>query len=214
MAGRVLGIATAALVALLVGLWLMIRRDEAAVLTPHDVPSATAEVTQPPATGARTGSAAAIPLVRPAPPPVTQLAPDPGLPTEPPPPPVEDAARKRPTFKKALGEQVLATESLIAECSQQAMNAGIKLTGETAVSFTMAQHADGKIVLESTGVEYDSINNSPMIECIRDAAKQINLETLPDGAEAIIGYRKVRLKDGAVVENRMSEYSVVRGIAP
>jgi hypothetical protein len=52
------------------------------------------------------------------------------------------------------------------------------------------------------------------MDCIRDTASQINVAALPADAEAIIAYRKVRLEDGAVVENRMTEYSILRPAPP
>jgi hypothetical protein len=211
MAARVLGIATGAVLLLLGGLWFLIGGDEPNPA--HDI-SPTAAPTPAPAaspapiapTGnARVGSAAALPTpsapVRAAPPaPVTPaLA------------PIDAAAPKTPDFRKVLSEQIRASENLVVDCADKTAS---KVTGETAVSYTLARHKDGRILLESTGVEYSSITDQSLMECIRATAKEIYLESLPEGAEAILGYRQVILKDGVVIQNRMTDYSVARPAPP
>lgn len=211
MAGRVLVIAAGGLVALLVVLWSMIgsEADAPHVSAPSQPPETSPPEAPPPAAPsarARTGAGLPALMRRPLPRPIAEPAapanaPQLAAPTE--------AAPASPSlqFKRVLADQVKLTEDRLVECTEK-LAPGARLSGIAALSFTLGRK-DGKIVLEDTGVAYSSIEDARVIDCMRGVASAMTVDDLPEGAAAITGYRKVKLEDGKLVENWLTEYSVV-----
>lgn len=213
MAGRFLAIAAIAVIALLGGLWFLMNDGEepVAVEVPRD--SAPAKVATP-----EKAPVAQPTVTRTPTPPVILKRPthqpestSPGTaPTAP--TPTDDAAVKPPTIDDALREQVLLTESQVLECSDKALKAGKKLEGEAAFGFTIARK-NGKIAIESTGVEYTNFDG-PTSDCFRETAHAMVFDSLPEGVEALTGYRKVVFHEGALKRQWMTMSSVTRPPPP
>jgi hypothetical protein len=215
---RTLGILSAVVTALLVGLWFLIRDTDAPAATPRSGSSATtttepAPVSQP-SSRARSGSGANIVMRRPQPQPTVQTpsssqgGPAPALASD------GGGSQAELPLKDALRDQVSITETQVIACNDKALKAGTRLDGATAVAFKVARNKDGKIVAEPTGVEYSSIADQGVVDCIRDAAKTMVFDSLPEGVDSLTGYRKVVLKNGAVVENWLTEFSVTEPKPP
>lgn len=210
---RTLGILAAVVTALLVGLWFLVVRDTdtpVTAATTGSAESATKEQPVPatqPSSRARTGSGTVImrrPTTQPTAeaPTASQGGDPPALGSD------TGSALGAPTLKETLRDQVMFSEPQIAECNEKALKAGRRLDGATAVAFKVARTKDGKIVAEPTGIEYSSIADQGVVDCIRDAAKTMVFDSLPEGVDSLTGYRKVVLKDGAVVENWLTEYTI------
>jgi len=215
MAGRFLAAAAVAVIALLAGLWfLMNDGDEpVAAAPPHKDERPVAVEPQarptPPTPQAKRTVTPPVVLKRP-----TQL-PAPTAETQAPAPTLmrtEDAAVKPPAIAEAIKEQVLLTESQVLECNDKALKAGKRLEGEAAFGFTIARK-DGKIVVESTGVEYTNFD-LPTSDCFRETANAMVFDALPDGVEAMTAYRKVVFHDGALKRQWMTDFGVTRPPPP
>jgi len=214
MAGRFLTAAALGVIALLAGLWfLMHDSDEPLAAAPSKEPASDAvkerplehEVVEP--TVKRTVIPPVV-LKRP----THQTTPTPGTPGTPAPTLTEDAPAKPPTIAEALQEQVQLTETQVLECSDKALAAGKRLEGEAAFGYTIARKG-GKIVVESTGVEYSPFDG-PTSDCLRETAHAMTFDSLPDGVEALTAYRKVVFHDGALKRQWMTEYAVTRPPPP
>jgi hypothetical protein len=218
MGGRALAAGAIALIALMAALWFTVMRDPGAQdVDPPAASKAPAPVEQPPAPPVRPSAEATararipkrLPPVIHGPPPSRSgeaSAPAPSLGSG-------DAGAGPYPFNLALSDQVIGTEKEILECAEKSAKTGKRLDGMAAVSFTLA-NKNGKIVVETTGVEYDTMGNNAATDCMREAAKAMILETLPEGAEALVGYRKVVFKDGVLKENWLTEFSQVRPPLP
>jgi hypothetical protein len=216
MAGRFLAIAAVTVIALLGGLWFLMHDGEESVAgnPPRDAaPVAVAPPVKPQVVEPTVKRTVTPPIVlrRPTQQP-TQAAPaTPGT-NAPAPTLTEDAAAPPPTITEALREQVLLTESQILECNDKALKAGKRLDGEAAYGFTIARK-DGKITIESTGVEYTNFDG-PTSDCFRETANAMVFDALPDGVEALTAYRKVVFHDGALKRQWMTEFAVTRPPPP
>lgn len=212
MAGRFLAIAAIAVIALLGGLWFLMNDGEepVAVDAPRDsAPEKVATPDKAPAvepTVKRTPTAPVV-LKRP-----THQPEAPTNSTTTAPTLTDDAAVKPPTVEDALKEQVLLTESQVLECNDKALKAGKKLEGEAAFGFTIARK-NGKITIESTGVEYTAFDG-PTSDCFRESAHAMVFDSLPDGVEALTAYRKVVFHDGALKRQWMTTFAVTRPPPP
>jgi len=214
MAGRFLAAAAVAVIALLAGLWFLMNDGDEPIASS----TTTREDAQPVAVAPQAKPAITAPPTKRAPtPPVVlkrpthQPTPTPGTGT-PAPALAEDAAVKPATITEALKEQVLLTETQVLECADKAIKAGKKIDGEAAFGFTIARKS-GKIVIESTGVEYTNFD-LPTSDCFRDTAHAMVFDTLPDGVEALTAYRKVVFHDGALKRQWMTEFAVTRPPPP
>ncbi len=212
MAGRFLAIAAIAVIALLGGLWFLMNDGEGPVTADAPADSAPAQVATP------EKAPVVEPTVKrtPTPPvilkrPTAQPGSTPSSPTAGP-TLTDDAAVKPATIDDALKEQVLLTESQVLECNDQALKAGKKLDGEAAFGFTIARK-NGKISIESTGVEYTNFDG-PTSDCFRETANAMAFDSLPEGVEAMTAYRKVVFKDGALKRQWMTGFAQVRPPPP
>ena len=216
LTGPLVALAGLLVLGAVVGLW-MVMRDDASVAAPatgsgqvapsagSNAPSATARTT--PGGAARTGTIGVPGIRRP----TTGPAPSAGAPSGAA-PAAEGSAEKAPTAKPpmylALRELMVETEPLIADCVDQAHKRGKKLDGAAAFGFTLAREG-GKVIVVNTGVEYAGFDDPATAECMRDAAKKIDLDSLPEGIDSVTAFRKVTLKDGVLEENAVSDYSTI-----
>jgi hypothetical protein len=219
MTSRLLAVLGIAVLALLGGLWFKLRQDVAPAAT--DAPPvvhAPAHVDQGPAhtppratTGPSARSRITMPRTpsRPAPVAPTASSGAPSIPAA----PIDDATADKMLFHRSLDEQVGLSEPQLVECLEKATKSGAKVDGTTAVSFTIAKGANGKLGVEATGVEYSSIDPGAT-SCIRDVGKTLTFDALPEGADRVIAYRKVVVKDGKIVENWMTEFAENPGEQP
>lgn len=212
MAGRFLVIAAVTVIALLGGLWFLMHDGEESVAgnPPADAAPVAVAPVKPPI---------AEPTVKrtPIPPVVLKRPTHQATPTTPgtntPPPTLtEDAPAAPLTITDALKEQVLLTETQVLECNDKALKAGKRLEGEAAFGFTIARK-NGKISIESTGVEYTNFDG-PTSDCFRETANAMVFDSLPDGVEAMTAYRKVVFHDGALKRQWMTDFSVTRPPPP
>lgn len=212
MAGRFLAIAAIAVIALLGGLWFLMNDGEEPVAVDasrDSAPEKVATADKAPAvepTVKRTPTAPVV-LKRP-----THQPEAPTNATTTAPTLTDDAAVKPPTVEDALKEQVLLTESQVLECNDKALKAGKKLEGEAAFGFTIARK-NGKITIESTGVEYTAFDG-PTSDCFRESAHAMVFDSLPEGVEALTAYRKVVFHDGALKRQWMTTFAVTRPPPP
>ncbi len=213
MAGRFLSAGAIAVLALLAGLWfLMNDADEPVAAAPSKAPAPVAvaptkapEVVEP--TTKRTVTPPVVlkrPTHEPTPTPSGAGTPAPTL--------TDDAPARPPTITESLQEQVLLTETQVLECNDKALKAGKRLEGEAAFGYTIARK-NGKIVIESTGVEYSPFDQ-PTSDCFRETAHAMTFDSLPEGVEALTAYRKVVFHDGALKRQWMTTYSVTRPPQP
>ncbi|MBA3457914.1 MAG: hypothetical protein H0T42_32830 [Deltaproteobacteria bacterium] len=213
MAGRFLVAAAAVLIALLVGLWFLLKVDDDAVVVtapPTEEPVVVAPPTKPVGPNARPATRTQIPpvvLKRPTP----SGTPTPGTPASVP-SVTEDAPAKPPQIAEALKDQVKFTENQILECNEKASKAGKRLHGEAAFGWTIAR-SNGKIVIESTNTEYTNFDQ-PTTDCLREAANAMVFDALPDGVEALTAYRRINFIDGALERQALSDYRVTRPPPP
>lgn len=211
MAGRFLAIAAVAVIALLGGLWFLMHDADEPV--EHDTPRDAAPIAiapiKPPIVEPTVKRTPIPPIVLKRP--THQPDPRPGTNT-PAPALSDDAATTPPTIDETLKEQVLLTETQVLECNDKALKAGKRLEGEAAFGFTVARK-NGKITIESTGVEYTNFD-LPTSDCFRETAHAMVFDTLPDGVEALTGYRKVVFQDGALKRQWMTTYTVTRPPPP
>jgi len=213
MAGRFLTAAAIGVIALLAGLWfLMNDNDEpiAAAPSKEPAPVAVAPAKEPANVEPTTKRTITPPVVLKRP--TQQPTPTPGASGTPAPELSSDAPAKPPTITESLQEQVLLTETQVLECNDKALKAGLRLEGEAAFGYTIARK-NGKIVVESTGVEYTAFDG-PTSDCFRETAHAMTFDTLPDGVEALTAYRKVVFKDGALKRQWMTTYDVTRPPQP
>lgn len=212
MAGKFLAIAAIAVIALIGGLWFLMNDGEEPVTVDAPRDSAPEKVATPEKTPVVEPTVKRTPI-----PPVVLKRPthQPESPSNAPtnaPALTDDAAAKPSTIEDALKEQVLLTESQVLECNDKALKAGKRLEGEAAFGFTIARK-DGKISIESTGVEYTTIDG-PTSDCIRETAHAMAFDSLPDGVEALTAYRKVVFRDGALKRQWMTTFAVTRPPPP
>ena len=212
MAGRFLAIAAIVVIALLGGLWFLMNDGDEPVTADAPADSAPTQVATPEKkqnvepTIKRTPTPPVV-LKRPTQDTGPSASSQPAAPTL-----TDDAAVKPPTVEESLKEQVLLTESQVLECNDQALKAGKKLEGEAAFGFTIARK-NGKIAIESTGVEYTNFDG-PTSDCFRETAHAMVFDSLPDGVEALTAYRKVVFHDGALKRQWMTAFAVTRPPPP
>ena len=115
-------------------------------------------------------------------------------------------------FAENLRAQISLTEPAITECYEKPLKAGRSVDGLAAFSFTLVRK-DGKVVVESTGVEYASYTDKAVVDCMREAARQLKIDSLPEGADEVVGYRKVGVEKGKLSEHWMTEFSITKGPA-
>jgi type IV secretory pathway VirB10-like protein len=209
MGGRLLAAAAVAVIALLGGLWFLMNDSDAPAANAPEkrepVAVAPAPEKPPAAVPATKREPVAPPVVlrRPTQPTAPSAGGSTTAPTL-----TDDAAVKPPTTTESLKEQVMLTESHVLECGDKAAKAGKKLDGEAAFGFTIARK-DGKIVVESTGTEYSGFDKATS-DCFRETANAMVFDALPDGVDALTGYRKVEYKDGVLKRQWMTEFAVTR----
>jgi hypothetical protein len=209
---RLLGLLALVMIAALGGLWFMTRDDASAksptASTRKDAPAKTeraAPSTPSPASpSARSGTI--IPRTQPKRSPDATGASSGGGAA----PAVEAAqdvpAEKPVAWRRTLDEQIGLSEPQLVECVEKSIKQGGKVDGTTAVSFTIAKKPDGKLGVEATGIEYSSIDQATT-DCIRDVGKGLTFDALPEGAEKVIAFRKVVVKDGKITENWLTEFA-------
>ncbi len=217
MSSRVLlGVAATAVSALLIGLWLMVKpaSGESARGTTAPLVSSqkeTREETPAPSTPAPTTSArkATVPTMakdrKLAPPPATDIWT--ATPSAPPPAP-DPAQAKTVEIRNLLRTQVIATEQAMIECLEKG-GKGVKLLdGEVAFPLVVSRK-DGKIVTESNTVDYTTIRNPAVVDCMAGVMKKMAYEELTDGVASVTSYRKITVKDGVIVEDWLGPHETV-----
>jgi len=213
MAGRFLTVAAIAVIALLAGLWfLMNDSDDPASASPSKKPApvAVAPTKPPEVVEPATKRTITPPVVLKRP--THEPTPTPGTSGTPTPELTSDAPAKPATITESLQEQVLLTETQVLECNEKALKAGVRLEGEAAFGYTIARK-NGKIVVESTGVEYTAFDG-PTSDCFRETAHAMAFDTLPEGVDALTAYRKVVFHDGALKRQWMTTFNVTRPPPP
>lgn len=212
MAGRFLAIAAIAVLALFGGLWFLMNDGEEPVTADAQrdaPPTQVATPEKPPVVEPTVKRTPTLPVVLKRP--THETGSTPSAPAAAP-TLTDDAAVKPTTIEEALKEQILLTESQVLECNDQALKAGKKLEGEAAFGFTIARK-NGKIAIESTGVEYTNFDG-PTSDCFRESAHAMVFDALPDGVEAMTAYRKVVFRDGALKRQWMTAFAVTRPPLP
>ena len=114
--------------------------------------------------------------------------------------PVDPAEVKRIETRGWLKGQMVATEQQVVECLEKAGKDGAKLDGVVAFPFSVSRK-NGKVVTESGNVDYTTVGSVEVVECMAGVMKKINYDELPEGAATVTSYRKITVKDGAVVED-------------
>jgi hypothetical protein len=207
-----LGIAATAVATLIIGLWAMskpVSGDsiqtrtpvEAATRAPHD--ETPARSTAAPATPARKPSIATV-----APPEPTGLRSSDG-PSGAPAAPAQDPTEARVAqMRGLLKAQVVATEQQMIECMDKAGNGVAKLDGVVAFPLVVSRK-DGKIVTESSGIDYVTVGNQAVVDCMAGVMKKMSYDELPEGVASVTGYRKITVKDGVLVEDWLGPHKAV-----
>ena len=211
MSGRVVAIAGVGVLAALAGLWFAVADDDAAApVVTRDRPQPAAPSTSPQASRAqpasRTRVGTGVPTMRR--PTSSDPAPSSEAPTileAPEPAPETKPARIKPPLYRSLRDQVRDTEPWVAECNEIAQKAGHKLDGLSAFKFTLGRDGD-KTVIVSTDIEYNNIEPKAA-ECIRETARRMTFDKLPEGVQTVTAYRKTTFKDGVLMENWLSFYA-------
>ena len=114
--------------------------------------------------------------------------------------------------KALLREQVAAVAPQIAECAKQAKGSGYTANGTAVLTYLVAPHKDKQDVeIETTGVEYDgtTIDNQPLLDCLKDTAKDMKFKFVPD-TDGVFAFRRVKFDAGKVVENTFMDFHYVR----
>jgi hypothetical protein len=118
--------------------------------------------------------------------------------------------KKPPIANKALlREQVAAVEPEIADCVKQASYTG---SGSAVLTYQVTPNKQKQdVAIESTGVEYDgtTIDNQPLLDCLKDTAKDMKFKYVPD-TDGVFAFRRVKLDNGKVVENTFMDFHYVR----
>jgi hypothetical protein len=212
MAGRFFVAAGLALLALLAGLWFLMKNGDEPVSVesrPVEAPVAVAPPSKPALKASPSPRAPTAPVVPRRP--THEERPTPGT-VAPTPLETGSAAAPQPPIVVALKEQVLFTEALILECNEKAQKAGKRLHGEAAFGFSIAR-SNGKIVIESTGTEYTNFDPA-VTDCLRESANGMVFEALPEGVEALTAYRRINFVDGMLERQALSDYGVTRPPPP
>lgn len=210
-----LGVFAAAIGALIFGLWMMIKstsgdpvHEDKAVAAPMRAPptEAVATSSDAPAAAARK---AALPTMakerKPSAPPATDAS------ASPPSAPAtgsDPAEAKRVQMRGLLKSQVIATESQMIDCMDKA-GKGAKLT-DGAVAFPLVvSRKDGKIVTESNSVDFATVGNQAVVDCMSSVMKKMAYDELPEGVSTVTSYRKITVKDGVIVEDWLGPHEAV-----
>lgn len=220
MSTRVLlGIAALAVAGLLVGLWMMISpmSSEAAQpaktgKTPKET-VAEATPTQTPSSSARKATIPTAPPTRKPAAPTTDPwaagrsggaaeAPAAAAPADP-------AEEKRLAMRGLLRTQQLATEQMMNECMEKRDKSEELRDGVLAFPLVVSRGKDGKIVTESSSIDYSTIGSGSVTNCMAGVMKKMAYEELPDGVSKVTSYRKITIKDGAIVEDWMGPHETV-----
>lgn len=111
--------------------------------------------------------------------------------------------------KALLREQVAAVEPQIVECAKQASFTG---SGSAVLTYQVSPNkAKQDVSIESTGVEYDgtTIDNQPLLDCLKDTAKDMKFKFVPD-TDGVFAFRRVKFDGGKLVENTFMDFHYVR----
>jgi type IV secretory pathway VirB10-like protein len=213
MRGRTAALALAGVLLLagLVAMRSMLSSDDAAPPPPPPAaPVQQAQQVEPAAPAAPVAPAPVAPAARAAPagPAAPSASSAPELPTI-----IQSLApseKKPPIANKALlREQVAAVAPQLAECAKQASFTG---SGSAVLTYLVAPNKQKQDVsIESTGVEYDgtTIDNQPLLDCLKDTAKDMKFKYVPD-TDGVFAFRRVKFEGGKLVENTFVDFHYVR----
>lgn len=210
-----LGVFAAAISALIFGLWMMIKstsseagHEDKAVAAPAHAQRTETVAPSPDAPAAAARKAALPTIVKDRKPP-SAPATDTSASTPSPPAPAPDPAEaKRMQLRGLLKSQVVATESQMIDCMDKA-GKGVKLT-DGAVAFPLVvSRKDGKIVTESNSVDFATVGNQAVVDCMSGVMKKMAYDELPEGVSSVTSYRKITVKDGVIVEDWLGPHETV-----
>jgi hypothetical protein len=111
--------------------------------------------------------------------------------------------------KALLREQVAAVQPELVECAKQASFTG---SGSAVLTYLVAPDKQKQDVsIETTGVEYDgtTIDNQPLLDCLKDTAKDMKFKFVPD-TDGVFAFRRVKFEGGKLVENAFMDFHYVR----
>ena len=113
--------------------------------------------------------------------------------------------------KAALRAQAAAVEPQIVACAAQSAAAGYQANGTARLWYIVAGHPDGKVVIESTGTddEKTTIDNQPLLDCLKDTANAMQFTYAPD-TWAVYAWREVKFTDGKLVENKFVDFHYLK----
>jgi hypothetical protein len=118
--------------------------------------------------------------------------------------------KKPPIANKALlREQVAAVGPQLTECAKQASFTG---SGSAVLTYMVSPNKQKQDVsIETTGVEYDgtTIDNQPLLDCLKDTAKGMKFKYVPD-TDGVFAFRRVTFEGGKLVENKFVNFHYVR----
>ncbi|MBA3819444.1 MAG: hypothetical protein H0X17_11170, partial [Deltaproteobacteria bacterium] len=107
--------------------------------------------------------------------------------------------------------QIAAVEPQVRACIERAGAAGGRPTGNATLTFIVVQKPD-RVVIEDTGVVDDktTLTDAPLVDCLRETAREMKFEGLPREAEGIVVTREVSVDNGALAENKYLSFSYLR----
>jgi hypothetical protein len=118
--------------------------------------------------------------------------------------------KKPPIANKALlRAQVAAVAPELTDCAKQASFTG---SGSAVLTYLIAPNKQKQdVAIETTGVEYDgtTIDNQPLLDCLKDTAKDMKFTYVPD-TDGVFAFRRVTFEGGKLVENKFVDFHYVR----
>ncbi|MGE0396999.1 MAG: hypothetical protein AB7T06_09795 [Kofleriaceae bacterium] len=213
---RVLALAGLVVVALGVGLWLLIVRDDDDKVVP-DAKAATSKADEAPPP-APSGSAAVQPRSVPnigaeiqksiAAKRVKEDHAPPSLPTE----GIAGAgSAKQPTeadhMRWAMMKAVHSLEPAILDCLDEAKKSGANLDGASSYGFFYVKNGE-EIVFDGSTLEYGPYPEA-LNTCIQNTGKTMAITTLPPGATRIKVFSKLTVENGEIKNLQMPSFHVL-----
>ncbi|MBA3541436.1 MAG: hypothetical protein H0T79_17625 [Deltaproteobacteria bacterium] len=121
-------------------------------------------------------------------------------------------------MRSTLRRQVDSIDPYISECVARANNRGAKISGRAALTVLITLDKEkGKVRVTEVGIEPidTNIEDVPLLNCLRDAGKRMQLEDLPDGVTSIQATHEVSLDGGSITNHTLSAMEMLpAGAAP
>ncbi len=195
-----LGLGAALVCALAVNLWVMMRTSAADAPAPSKR-AAAAEPEAAPASEPQVASRTPVPIV-------PRARPITGEHRDEPAPALESsggssAAKQDPAtarndaIRRWMNTEIFASEQAVIDCLPKT---DAKLDGYVAIPFRVLKK-DGKVVVDADPPDASTFTDPTISECMRRATAAMKYDALPDGVQTVSSYRKIVVKNGALVEN-------------